>query len=275
MKKTTIVTITKDNKEYFAKYIEAFIKNTSPELVQEIVIIENNSKDKIELEKYMQKLYEKNFNCRLIQNSEMLSFAANCNFGVEGSKAGYYFFVNDDTEPQPNWLEEAVKLMESDDQIGVVGCKMYFPNNVIQHAGIAFRSTPHFHPGHIWWNKKTKDDPEVNQVREFQAVTGGAMLVRSNIFNGLKGFNEAYVVAGYEDCDFCLRVRKILDLNTSKNFKVMYCPTSELVHHESITQEKFDLKFRAEYYLKNHTLFCKTWQDKVELDYHKFEPGVH
>ncbi|MEO2176615.1 MAG: hypothetical protein ABGY96_21250, partial [bacterium] len=42
------------------------------------------------------------------------------------------------------------------------------------------------------------------------------------------GFDEEYI-NGYEDIDYCLKVRQ-------KGFKIRYCPTSSLYHYQSLTE---------------------------------------
>ncbi len=270
MKKVAVVTITRNNGEYLLKFLNAFTKNTTYPYVK-LILIDNASTgaDRDDILRLIKNTRVGDFcDFKLHRNEGMKSFAANCNLGVNLSReVDYVCFTNDDTEPQLNWLTELVKGIESKKGIAISSPKMYFPTNIIQHAGIAFRRTPHPHPGHIWWNKKHKDDPELNEPREFQAVTGGCMLVEKKVFEEVNGFDEAYEYAGYEDCDFCLKVR-------AKNYKILYWPQAELIHHEKRTQNRFSQQLRDSYFFKNHTRFFKKWFDKIEFDYHKFEPGV-
>jgi len=67
----------------------------------------------------------------------------------------------------------------------------------------------------------------VNIRKEFQAVTAACMLVRKEIFEKVRGFDEAFV-NGFEDVDLCLKIRQI-------GKKVVYKPKSCLYHLESQT----------------------------------------
>ena len=107
----------------------------------------------------------------------------------------------------------------------------------------------------------------MNDEREFQAVTGGCLLIKTDLFRELNGFDERYIVAAYEDLDLCLRARQ-------KGFKVVYAPKAELIHYESVTQNKFDDSFRKAYFKNNHDLFMSEWNGKFEFDYNKYDSEV-
>ncbi|HEV8310149.1 MAG TPA: glycosyltransferase family 2 protein, partial [Methylomirabilota bacterium] len=64
---------------------------------------------------------------RYQRNPTNLGFAKANNIGAHQATGTYLLFLNNDTLPQPGWLEEMVKLAESDEAIGIVGIKQLFP----------------------------------------------------------------------------------------------------------------------------------------------------
>ncbi|MBU0662020.1 MAG: glycosyltransferase family 2 protein [Candidatus Diapherotrites archaeon] len=60
---------------------------------------------------------------RVIANSRNEGFAGANNRAFNDVRADYYFMLNNDTLLTKNWLVNAVKVMESDARIGVVGCE--------------------------------------------------------------------------------------------------------------------------------------------------------
>lgn len=270
----SIITITRNNRKMIDSYMRALYENT-PAREFELILIDNAS-DPIEA-KHIQDLAReyKYFNemaiIKVIRNEKMESFAKNCNAGAKIADSDLLFFLNDDTEVQPNWLGPLRETIASSDghyegeRIAAIGPKMYFPTGIIQHCGIAFHKKDHM-PGHIWWGKKSKDDPLVNHRRRVAAITGGAFMIKRRIFEELGGFDEIYEVCAYEDIDLCLRL-------VEKQYVIKYEPRSEIIHHESTTQKKFSPEFRQEYFIKNTKTFLEKWFDKIIPDYDKMTYG--
>lgn len=213
----------------------------------EIIIIDNNSTDQTKF--FLSNLPSNNL--KIITNITNLGFAKACNQGAEIADGEHLIFLNNDTEVTRGWIEELTRCLLADHRIGVVGCKLLYPDNTIQHAGVAFSSVKvhhlyrNFHPEH----------PANNKVREFQAVTAACMLVPRKLFLSLGGFDESFI-NGFEDLDFCFRAR-------SKGFKVMYTPESVVIHHESKTPGRHD------HHAHNARLFASRWLPSVDHDLDK------
>jgi GT2 family glycosyltransferase len=191
-------------------------------------------------------------NYELIMVNTKKSFASNCNSGVKIANGDYVCLLNDDTMPQKGWLKAMVELAESDPQIGIVGCKMFFPDGSIQHAGMIFH--PDYNGGNLHWGKKNKDDPIVNKVRELQAVTFGCCLIKREVFEKIGMIDEGFEIMGYEDVDFCHRAR------IYGKYKVMYEPKSEVIHYEQQTLKNFTLGQVREQNYKNYTRYAEKWK---------------
>ena len=62
-------------------------------------------------------------------------FAIN-NFAVREAQGEYLLFLNNDVEIiTESWLEEMLQLCQQKD-VGMVGAKLYYPDDTIQHAGV-------------------------------------------------------------------------------------------------------------------------------------------
>ena len=84
---------------------------------------------------------------------------------------------------------------------GIVGAKLLFPNETVQHAGVVICQDGN--PRHLYAGFPA-DHPAVNVSRRFQAVTAACMLVRREAFERAGGFDEAFRNC-LEDIDLCLR----------------------------------------------------------------------
>lgn len=142
------------------------------------------------------------------------TFAQNCNSAAIGDDL--LLFLNDDTEPQSGWLEPIVAAFD-DEKVGIVGCKLIYPNGSLQHAGVGFRDNN----GIEAFNITFFDFP----TRDVEAVTGACMAVRTSMFDDLGGFDEGFR-NGYEDIDLCLRA-------SLAGWRIVYVAESVVVHHES------------------------------------------
>ena len=258
----SVIIVTRNNFDYFEKCMNALFEHTDFTDV-ELLIVNNNSSDRESkqlIEWYeAQEFLTPDIPIQLIHNVTTESFATNNNEAIRLTNSNYLMFLNDDTEVQENWLPPLLDCIESDERIVAVGPKMFYPNGMIQHCGIAFHKKDKM-PGHIWLGKKPRDYPPAQIRRRFKAITGGAMFISARVFKSLGGFDEAYKVCAYEDIDLCLKFEDEAN-------RIYYEPKSEIMHHESVTQNKFDAKFRQGYFVANTKIFLDRWFEKIKPDY--------
>jgi len=229
--------------------LEKVRENTSG-AAYEVIVVENGSTDGTR--EFLLREQEAG-RLRAIVNDANLGFARACNMGAREARGRYVVFLNNDTEPLWGWLQALVEKAEEDEAIAAVGAKLLYPNGTVQHAGVVFLPDGYYPitPVHVYQGF-SKDAPQVNRRREVQAVTGACMLVRRDVFLSLGGFDEEFR-NGYEDVDFCLRVREA-------GYRVVYIPEAEVVHHESKTPGRHD---RAH---ENIVHLHRKWLGKVRPD---------
>lgn len=213
--------------EYTMRCLAALAANTPYELY-EVIIVDNASSDGTR--EFLRTLEG---DVKVISNPANLGFAKACNQGAREAAGEYLLFLNNDTVPQPGWLEALLAVAERDRRIGVVGAKLLFPDGTIQHAGVAIRvDSPYpLSPVHLYY-QSAADTLQANLEQEMDAVTGACMLIRGEVFRTVGGFDEGYL-NGYEDVDLCLRVRE-------KGYRVLYTPKSVLYHDESASPGRHD-----------------------------------
>ncbi|HBG81380.1 TPA: glycosyltransferase family 2 protein [candidate division CPR2 bacterium] len=224
-----------NNVALLKKCLASLIKNTPAEYLDDVIIIDDVSKDDsvvfLETVKWI----------KLIVNKTNQGFAKNCNRGAKESKGDVLLFLNNDTEVLKKWLEPMLDLLKKN-EVGIVGSKLIFPDGMIQHAGVVI-SNDHM-PRHIYHH----EDPAasyVNKTREFQAVTAACMAIKKDVFNAVSGFDEEYI-NGMEDIDLCHKV-------TAKGYKIFYTPESVITHHESVSPGRF------KHNNKNNELYLSRW----------------
>jgi GT2 family glycosyltransferase len=136
--------------------------------------------------------------CRALLNERNAGFAATCNRGAASATGEILFFLNNDLELLPGWLEPMLAVMERQPGAGVVGnVQLNFGTGIVDHAGIGFdaKGKPEHLTQRGWRGERRVD-----------AVTGACLAVRRTLWEKLGGFDEGYVNGG-EDVDLCLRAR--------------------------------------------------------------------
>ena len=187
---------------------------------------------------------------RVVRHATNAGFATACNDGAAVAGCEYLVFLNNDTVPQPGWLDALVCYAGRHPRAAVVGSKLLFPDDTIQHAGMAICQDRF--PRHIYTGFPA-DHPAVNKSRRFQAVTAACMLVRRTVFEQVGGFDSAFL-NGYEDVDLCLRLGE-------HGHEVHYCHESTLYHFEAVTRE-----VRNEQQRRNWQLYHSRWAQRVQPD---------
>ena len=101
----------------------------------EIIIVENGSTER-ETFAYYKELSE-NPKVRLVRWKKPFNYSTINNYGARFARGEYYLFLNNDVRASisADWLSEMLGVCQRRD-VGIVGCRLYYPNNKIQHAGI-------------------------------------------------------------------------------------------------------------------------------------------
>ncbi len=196
---------------------------------------------------------------RVIRHLTNMGFASSCNDGAAIASGEYLVFLNNDTIPGDRWLDALLSYVTSHSKAAVVGSKLLFPNDTIQHAGVVIGQDRW--PRHIYAGFPA-DHPAVNKSRRFQIVTAACALVRRETFEQVGGFDTAFVT-GAEDVDLCLRLGE-------RGYEVHYCHDSVLYHLESVSPRLSNLDEH------NGRLYQSRWAHRVQpddLDYY-LEDGL-
>lgn len=236
--------------EYTERCLEHLVRNT-PEDLYEVVLVDNGSRDGTG-----DLLARLEGDVTIIRNAENLGFSRACNQGAAAASTELILFLNNDTEPQPGWLEPMLGVLEREPGVGVVGSRLLFPDGTLQHAGVVvvedYLGAVPFYAVHRFY-QEPPDLPAANVRQDLQVVTGASMLVRRCAFLAAGGFDEAFW-NGSEDVDLCLRIREL-------GWRVVYEPASLLVHHESVSgPERFRMADR------NIARLVSKWAGRVVPD---------
>jgi GT2 family glycosyltransferase len=235
--------------------INKFIYNQ----IEEIIIIDNNSKDIKELEIDDKKI-------KLKKNNQNLGFAKAVNQGINLSTNELIILLNPDTKIINNSLLKAIKLINENKKIGVVGGKIKYKNKKIFSANnkptfligfFEFTNFKKFFPKNKYtlnfWPEKIQ---KIKKPIEVSGICGAYLIFRKyDKQHNINYFNEDYFLY-LEDLDFCLNMK-------SKGFKIIFDPRSEILHiGGASSKNKYNMALNHWY--KSRKIFFKKHLNKVE-----------
>jgi GT2 family glycosyltransferase len=229
--------------QYTYRCLKSVLKN-SKHVPYEIIIANDASTDETS------EMLKRITGIETINNQANQGFLKNCNNAVRYAKGKYILFLNNDTEVKEQWLQNLVEIAERDDKVGVVGGKILFPDGRLQEAGSIM-------DGEGWGQPYGRfDDPdryEYNYVKETDLITGACLLIRKDGFLKIRGFDERYAPAFYEEFDLEFAMREI-------GYKIIYQPKAVIVHHQSSSYES---EIRDSLSTINHSKFMKKWANRI------------
>ncbi len=185
----------------------------------------------------------------LIEGERNGGFAVNANRGLRATDpARDVVVLNSDVEALPSWLQCLQYAAYRYEDGGIVGAQLQYPDGRIQFGGtVRNRDQPQ------WFDHRYRFKPHgwgpAEQASPALAVTGACMYVRRDVIDRVGLLDERYAMA-YEDVDWCLRAWQA-------GFRVLYFPSAQLVHHESVTRGSE----QGERELASQRLFWERWSD--------------
>lgn len=168
---------------------------------------------------------------RVVENR---GFGAACNEGAALASGELLLFLNPDSELQTGALDAACRMLEENEDAGLVGLRTILPDGSFEPGCLRGFPTPEraaaYYLGlerlfpqnrlcggyHMTWLDRTKN-------HEVDCVSGSFMLLRRRLFEELGGFDERFFMYG-EDMDICCRVKE-------KGLRVLYCADGYMLHH--------------------------------------------
>lgn len=221
----------------------------------EILIVENNSSSP-EIFDYYREI-EKRPGVRILTWKEGFNYSAINNFGEKSAAGDYLLFLNNDVEViNPRWIEELLGNCQRK-EVGIVGAKLYYPDDTIQHAGTvigiggiaghAFLNMPRSRTGYLH---------KASLQMDLSAVTAACMMMKRQVFKQLGGFEERLSVA-FNDVDLCLRTVQV-------GYLVVYNPEVELYHYESKSRGAEDSEEKVRRFQEEIEFMRCRWMDLLK-----------
>lgn len=205
-------------------YVEKFLPSVLATAYEniEFIVADNGSTD--ESVSFLQNNFP---HVRLILLDKNYGFAKGYNLTLEKIQADYYAIMNSDVEVEPGWLSPIITLLEQDKLNAACQPKLlsYNNKNLFEYAGGAGGWLDSFgYPfarGRIF-DVCEEDKGQYDSTERVFWVTGAAMVIRSEVFHAMNGFDN-YFFAHQEEIDLCWRMQLA-------GYRLFACPLSVVYH---------------------------------------------
>ncbi|WMW58608.1 glycosyltransferase family 2 protein [Agrobacterium pusense] len=226
--KISVVIPSRDGYDLIKTVLKGLFDDTDyPDL--EVIIVDNGTTDKRVLALY-KRYVDAYQGFSAIITEEPFNFARSVNRGLQNASGEHFLVLNNDIEIiEPSWLKEMVSCLKFD-AAGIVGAKLLYPNQKIQHAGVivGFGGLA----GHWYLNKPASYGGPMNRLHvrnSVTCVTGAAMLISGDCRREIGQWDEINFAVAYNDVDYCVRAHKA-------GFRIIWTPFACLYHHESASR---------------------------------------
>ncbi len=237
MKRVAIIISTYNQEELLKITLNSVLKKTNYKNYK-IFVMDDSGKG--EIAKNIKKEFKK---VTLIVNENNLGFSKSNNIGIkraiEKYNPDYLLLLNDDTEVvQRDWLKKMIEVGESDENIGILGGKIIYPDGSLQNIGGYLRK----------WEIVKELDENKKDVFEVDHVMGAFMLVKKRVVDKIGMLDENYSPYLLEDTDYCLNAKR-------NGFKIVSVPYVKIIHKKGKSIDSLENKDILKVRMKNDIYF--------------------
>jgi GT2 family glycosyltransferase len=249
-----IVILNWNGKHHLEQFLPSVLLTTYRN--HKIIVADNASTD--HSVEYLQQQFPQ---VELIILKENHGFAKGYNEALKQVQADYYMLLNSDVEVHADWLNPMIELLEENEN--AVACQpkilAYKNRHLFEYAGGAggwldLFGYP-FARGRVF-DICEEDKGQFDKTEEVFWASGAAMLIKSEVYHELKGFDE-YFFAHQEEIDLCWRIHLA-------GYKIFCCPQSVVYHVGGGTLPRGNSKKTFLNFRNNQILLAKNlpWSEK-------------
>ena len=118
---------------YTERCLEQLGKTLPKDFSGEVVIVDDASSD--ETPAILDRLSDQDLRIKVLRNRKNSGFVVSCNRGAAAANGDVLVFLNNDTLPQPGWLQPLLKTLRDESAAGAVSGKLLYPDGRLQEAG--------------------------------------------------------------------------------------------------------------------------------------------
>ena len=185
-------------------------------------------------------------------------YASANNIVAAEAEGEHLVLLNSDVIPSEiGWIEAALETLGAAPSYSVVGPKLLYADDSLQHAGMYFQKFPHGYWQNLhYWKGYGRDYAPATESRSVPGVTGACMILRTAEFLEVGGFTSDYVLGDYEDSDLCMKLRK-------HGGRCLYLASASLYHFERQSMPKIEDGHDRRSTIYNRALHTSRWDKQL------------
>jgi N-acetylglucosaminyl-diphospho-decaprenol L-rhamnosyltransferase len=211
--------------------LERCLRSLRDDQIDEIVVVDNGARDGV-----LALLVAPSPGVTLLAPSKNLGFGGGVNLAAANTDAELLLICNPDVRLQPGAIETLRACLNSSERVGAVGPAL------IDESGRVVQSARSFPAVRTSWQQAFFGllRPSGRRSREYRTrnwsrahggnvdwVTGACLLVRTDAFREIGGFDDRYFLY-VEEVDFCWRLR-------TAGWEVLYEPGARVTHTGAVS----------------------------------------
>lgn len=191
------------------------------------VLIVDNSRGRLQ-ESHIRRLFSDDVPVDILDYPGEFNYSKMNNFAARQARGDNLVLLNDDIEiVTPDWMEQMLAISQFPN-VGVVGCKLLFPDDTIQHAGVIILPAGPVHPFRFSSAQYSGYNDLIAGMRNWSAVTFACALIPKQVYERVGGLSERLPVE-FNDVDFCLEVGR-------QGYRIVWTPFVVHYHKESASR---------------------------------------
>jgi len=247
---TSVVINTRNHPDELRLCLAALEAQTLAPERWEIVVVDDGSDDTATVG--IVEAYSGESQCRAIPR-EHIGRATTRNVGVSAARGNYVLFLGDDVLAGPDLLEQHLKAQKRYDPVAVIGQTEWTPecgSDILRQ----------------WMDNRAVWDINDSLDAGFEYFYTGNASIERRLLLDLGGFDEQFIVCGWEDIDLSYRLDKwgIRTIYYARAFATHNHPDMTL---DDLCRREYEKAFSAFY-------FFEKWAGEAELESLRFWKGT-
>ena len=252
----SLITLSHNKLDCTRRCLSALITDSLCDESREMIVVDNGSTDgsKEWCDAELKEIGAKHgVPVKVIHNDSNIGCSYARNQAIAAAEGAYLVFVDNDVSPRTRaWMPKLRQLLDSGNDIGMVGPKMVYTwrPHPIQCAGVGISRR-----GHVCFRGRGEpiDTLRFNEQREVQCLISACLMIPARLIEAYGGFDEAFHPVQFEDFDLCYRLREA-------GYRALYTPAVEMYHFESVTTQGTPTVRNQAVVIRNGLLFQKRWR---------------